>query len=375
MGTWKGKSYLPGSDEAQYFSLTLRVVAIKDNKFEGYLSTMEPYDTTIRYDARFTGEFFGDYVTIKSTKVFYVRNSPGSRWLLSCVNCKPPKMTFGLQDNKFYIRGTIDECYPQCKGVSEFTRDIDQFTDKDQDSLYALLKLERPRKTEIITAAVVTPELKPATPEPKPAEETQRTIFTAVNTDITKNERPKKQLTPLVVNNKINRQTSLTVNATIPKKIVPEEVAKTVVAPDTQSVVINTKPVVSKPVVPDSFSALPKGYSERKVNVIRTIPVDTDSITIRVYDNGVVDGDVVSVVYNDKVVIDQLSLISKAFVIKIPVKASGNNTLVFHAHNLGEFPPNTAKLEILYGAKKEELTISSDYTVSSSINIVFDKKF
>ena len=75
-------------------------------------------------------------------------------------------------------------------------------------------------------------------------------------------------------------------------------------------------------------------------------------------------------VYNNVVVIDKLSLTTRAFIIKIPVNITGVNTIVFHAHNLGEFPPNTAKLEILFGNKKEELLLSSDFTVSSEINIV-----
>lgn len=125
----------------------------------------------------------------------------------------------------------------------------------------------------------------------------------------------------------------------------------------------------SKQIKPLDKIALPEGYVERERKVIKTIDVNTDSITLRVYDNGVVDGDIVSVIYNDRTVIDKLSLTSKAYVIKIPVNKTGINTIVFHAHNLGEFPPNTALLEVLYGNKKEELTVSSDLTVSSMIDI------
>ena len=118
-------------------------------------------------------------------------------------------------------------------------------------------------------------------------------------------------------------------------------------------------------------SLLPTDYGDRKINVVRTLTVNTDSIVLSVYDNGVVDGDIVSVVYNDKVVVDKLSLKSKALVIKIAVNKTSINKLVFYAHNLGEFPPNTAQLDIVYGNKKESLTISSDYTVSSAIDIVY----
>lgn len=140
---------------------------------------------------------------------------------------------------------------------------------------------------------------------------------------------------------------------------------------------LKVKPNVAVPVAKvaakDTVAALPTGYAERKKNVIKTLLVNTDSIMLRVYDNGVVDGDIVSVIYNDKVVIDKLSLTSRAVVVKIPVNKTGINTLVFHAHNLGEFPPNTALLEILYGNKKEELTVSSDLTVSSTIDIEYQQ--
>ncbi len=133
----------------------------------------------------------------------------------------------------------------------------------------------------------------------------------------------------------------------------------------------------SKPAPPasrrDSVSLLPPGYGERKINVVRTLIVNTDSIILRVYDNGIVDGDIVSVVYNDGVIVNKLSLTAHALVIAIPVKNKLSNKLVFYAHNLGEFPPNTAKLEIRYGTRVEELTISSDYTVSSAIDIVYQK--
>ena len=135
-----------------------------------------------------------------------------------------------------------------------------------------------------------------------------------------------------------------------------------VVTPDRT---VQVAPVLKAP------PALPAEYNSRKQEVVTAIRVNTDSVTIRLYDNGVVDGDIVSVIYNDKVVIDRLSLTTKTIELNIPVSRSGINHLVFHAHNLGELPPNTAKLEIIYGGRKDELTVSSNLTVSSTINILY----
>jgi hypothetical protein len=186
----------------------------------------------------------------------------------------------------------------------------------------------------------------------------------------------------------LQQNASLTINETAPPPpriaVMPGDVVSSggepnkgsapVLSNKNLSIQVKENTVAAKPAPPkDTGVALPSDYSERKKNVIRTLIVNTDSIMLRVYDNGVVDGDIVSVVYNDKVVIDKLSLNKNAVVVKIPVKKSGTNTLVFHAHNLGEFPPNTALLEILYGNKQEELTVSSDLTVSSTIDIEYQQ--
>lgn len=135
----------------------------------------------------------------------------------------------------------------------------------------------------------------------------------------------------------------------------------------TATVAVNpAESVMPKPAPPP----LPEGFTERKQTVVRTLTVNTDSIVLRVYDNGIVDGDIVSIIYNGNVIVDKLSLTARIVELKIPVDVNAVNSLVFHAHNLGEFAPNTAKLEIIYGNKREELTVSSDLTVSSTIDIV-----
>jgi hypothetical protein len=153
----------------------------------------------------------------------------------------------------------------------------------------------------------------------------------------------------------------------LPPKQLTKNKGLTIIVPPPAAIPVVVVTKTEDPAIP----ALPKDYNDRKINVVRTLNVNTDSVVLNVYDNGIVDGDIVSVIYNDKIIVDKLSLKSKALVITIAVNKRGSNKLVFYAHNLGEFPPNTAKLDILYGSKKEELTLSSDFTVSSAIDIVY----
>jgi hypothetical protein len=195
---------------------------------------------------------------------------------------------------------------------------------------------------------------------------------------LTIKENPQVRIAPLPAGEIVStkHKTGLLVSAKFSQQLPPKNASLTIwqnnliVARQSSTKDSITSIAKTKDTTQTRIVALPAGYTERKKNVIRTLTVNTDTIVLRVYDNGVVDGDIVSVVYNDNVVIDKLSLTTRAVEVKIPVNTSQINTLVFHAHNLGEFPPNTAKLEIIYGNKKEELTVSSDLTVSSTIDIV-----
>ncbi len=99
---------------------------------------------------------------------------------------------------------------------------------------------------------------------------------------------------------------------------------------------------------------------KRNNDLVREITVDHDSLSVTLYDNGIVDGDSITLIYNDKIITTHQLLSEKplTFFIKI---APGNsrNELVMYAENLGSIPPNTALMVIYDGKKRYELNISS----------------
>lgn len=370
-GSWQGKAFFAGSDATQFFALTLRIFTVKDRKFEGILITMEPSDTSIRYDCKISGTVYDKYLVIEHSKVFYVKDSKGSRWQLSCINCRPSHLIFAINENTFSFKGEVTDCYKECNGTSEFTKVLKNFNADDKAALYAMLHLQNPDST---TIAVVPNVIAPTqdTTITKTADDNeaimQRTPLLPASNIIS----TKKQIAvapPPHVPSTINKSTSFSIIENVSKS---KQIAKTIDTISKSVINNNVKTaVIIKPVPAGKNPLLPEGFAERKVSLIRTLPIDTDSVTLRLYDNGVVDGDIVSVIYNDVVVVDKLSLTSRAMVVKIAVSKLHPNMLVFHAHNLGEFPPNTARLEIIYGNKTEALTVSSDLTVSSAINLVY----
>lgn len=125
--------------------------------------------------------------------------------------------------------------------------------------------------------------------------------------------------------------------------------------------------VKTKPSVDSVVTAKKEVYEKREMNIVKAFDVTTDSITLRLFDNGIVDGDTVSVFNNDAIIISRIGLTSHAFEIKIPVDKTNDNKIVMYAHNLGEIPPNTALMEIYSGKQMYSLLITSDLQKSSGI--------
>ena len=67
------------------------------------------------------------------------------------------------------------------------------------------------------------------------------------------------------------------------------------------------------------FQVPPWKWQRAKIEVIRSIDFKADSLVLILYDNGVVDGDTVSVVINGKVIIPQQGLSEKAYRKVIPL--------------------------------------------------------
>jgi len=577
-GNWRGKAYLPGSDGSQYYLLVMSISEIKGNKFEGIIATMQPNDTTYRFDSKISGVVYDKYLIINRSRVLYVKDQPGIKWKVSCNNCKPPRMVFSVEKGKIFFRGEEKDCYKECNGVSEFSKDINEFDSLKKEAVFALVNYVEPSQPDTALLAKNNPPVSTNTivekntqsiseqripvlpsadvvstkhsmslsskeeivalhknfsltikenplprivltsagdiaattnhaninslsqketatlhknsslpinenPLPRivltPAGDIAATNHTNINSlsqketvalrqnlsltikenplprivvmpagdivartdrtninslsqkeavalhknfslmvkenptprivlvpagdiaattdlsninslsqkqavtlhkdfSLTIKENPQVRIAPLPAGEIVStkHKTGLLVSAKFSQQLPPKNASLTIwqnnliVARQSSTKDSITSIAKTKDTTQTRIVALPAGYTERKKNVIRTLTVNTDTVVLRVYDNGVVDGDIVSVVYNDNVVIDKLSLTTRAVEVKIPVNTSQINTLVFHAHNLGEFPPNTAKLEIIYGNKKEELTVSSDLTVSSTIDIV-----
>ncbi len=120
--------------------------------------------------------------------------------------------------------------------------------------------------------------------------------------------------------------------------------------------------------------AAPKLIGDRKVDVQKMLELPAAEFTVDVYDNGDIDGDIITLYYNGQQVMSKQSLTDKAVSVKLMVDAAKDkNELVMFADNLGATPPNTALAIITSGGQRFEVRISSDTTKSGSIQLKVKK--
>lgn len=113
-----------------------------------------------------------------------------------------------------------------------------------------------------------------------------------------------------------------------------------------------------------------KEYAERKNEVVKEIEVNADTIQVAIYDNGEIDGDIISLFYNKTLVFFNQKLTHKSIKLSLPVADSLEaNELTLFAENLGLIPPNTALVIITDGKERYELRLSSSLEKNATIRI------
>jgi hypothetical protein len=178
---------------------------------------------------------------------------------------------------------------------------------------------------------------------------------------------PKKTMPPVV------KKDSKKIAAPPVVKTEPEKTTNT----PTKEVVTNNLPtapavVKAEPVINKPSDDL---YKKRNSELLKTIEIDNASFTVDLYDNGEIDGDSISLYFNDRLILSHKRLSDKALRLKLEVdKDKDLNELIMYAENLGTIPPNTALMVVNDGDNRYEVRISSDLQKSGVIRFVYKAK-
>ncbi|MBN2891061.1 MAG: hypothetical protein JXL97_04265 [Bacteroidales bacterium] len=107
---------------------------------------------------------------------------------------------------------------------------------------------------------------------------------------------------------------------------------------------------------------------KRELKEGRIIVVPNERITIIVSESAKEDGDTISIIFNDVVVLSEHRLTKEEYKFTVNYDPSKQeNKLILYAHNVGSIPPNTAKIQIKSGNLKQEIILKSDLNESDVI--------
>ncbi len=119
---------------------------------------------------------------------------------------------------------------------------------------------------------------------------------------------------------------------------------------------------------PSTLLNVPVDYQE-------TVKVKSKDVIIYPFDNGVEDGDTVSLYVNGKWILEKYRILNKSYnpserpELKVKLNPSGPNYLISKAWNEGRIRPNTLTIEISDGKTSQIITINSKMGESGAIKI------
>lgn len=113
-----------------------------------------------------------------------------------------------------------------------------------------------------------------------------------------------------------------------------------------------------------------KEYAERENVLAREVEVESDSLKVDIYDNGEVDGDSVSVFFNNRLIAFNQMISTRAVHFDIVLDSLKKiNEITLFADNLGSIPPNTALMEISDGKNSYDIHLTSNLEKNATLRI------
>ena len=109
-------------------------------------------------------------------------------------------------------------------------------------------------------------------------------------------------------------------------------------------------------------------FEKRKNIYSKELEIEGDSVRISFYDNGDVDGDIISVFLNKNPVLVNQELTTRSLNIYLALDSTKvYNEVSMLAENLGTLPPNTALMIVSDGVNRHEVYLSSSLTQNAVV--------
>jgi hypothetical protein len=168
---------------------------------------------------------------------------------------------------------------------------------------------------------------------------------------------------PVVVNKKpVVKKPTVTTKPPVTNKppVVTKTIKKPVTPPITKTKTDSLKTIPVTKTNPPVLVPRPAVLKNRSNELVKALTVSDPDITVKLFDNGEIDGDTISVYFDNKLVLSSKGLTAAPLVVKLKLEDENtDHELVMVAENLGRIPPNTSLMVVESGGQRFDVRITS----------------
>jgi hypothetical protein len=118
----------------------------------------------------------------------------------------------------------------------------------------------------------------------------------------------------------------------------------------------------------------PRVLLDRSTTLVRSLTVHTKEVVLNIYDDGVIDGDTISVYLDNRQVINHAMLTDRPLIVTLHLDDNDDfHKLVLVADNEGTIPPNTSLMIVRAGDQEYKVNITSSLQMNASITFKYVK--
>jgi hypothetical protein len=137
---------------------------------------------------------------------------------------------------------------------------------------------------------------------------------------------------------------------------------------------IKTDTTFTAPATVTAPQVIPEVLANRSNELVQTITVNSNEVTLNIYDDGAIDHDTVTVFLDKKMVVAHAMLTEWAIVVTLHLDESHPyHEVVMVADNEGEIPPNTSLMIVKAGDKEYEVRITSTEQKNAVVIFKYEK--
>lgn len=129
-----------------------------------------------------------------------------------------------------------------------------------------------------------------------------------------------------------------------------------------------------KTVVQPKLISIPTQTRSRENELIKTLSIQSEDVVVKLYDNGEIDDDTISVYMDNKLILSQKRLSASPITVNLKMdEENPEHVLVMVAENLGRIPPNTSLMLVQDGDKRYEVRITSTEQKNAMVRFRYQK--